>query len=236
LFDLHVVDLSGPVPSLPITISSTTATGEGVRRFFWTPPGDRLVYVAHRDFAVLELYLADSTGATPDVLLSPPFGTGVVEKEALARGGQTVVFSNNEFDIRQIYAVDISGAVPSAPVRISHELTAKAESVVEWELSPDGRFLFYWSAGAADSFSVHVVDLNTFPPTNMHMLTTTAVGYASPGWCFGNDGDAALTMDLDTTVGAMELYYIRDLSAPTFAKISGPLVEGGRVWKCGFPQ
>jgi hypothetical protein len=227
LFELFVVDLSGAMPSLPISVSSTAATGRGVERLAWTPNGDHLIYVSDiATFGVFELFLADPTGATPAVRLNPPLGNGAVERETFARNGQTVVFLVNESDIRQIYAVDISGSTPSAPVRISEV----NEHVPEFEVSSDGLSLIYKS-GFSDSWSLGAIDLSVFPP---RAPVSLYVGIHEPAWCFGNNDDAAVAADLDVD-GDVGLFYVRNLKAPTFEKVSGPLIEDGRVRQCAFP-
>lgn len=232
LRELYVIDVSGMVPSAPVAVSPMSATGEGVERFSWNKNADRLIYLAGREnFSGLELFLADPTGVTPAVMLNPPIATsGAVRQEHFVRSGEGVVFSVDDANTHEIFAVDFSAATPSAPVRVNHAFGVD-DKLYAWELSPDERTVIYSVVGPLVPWAVYTVDVSTFPPGAPVLMSS---GEVEPAWCFKNSGELALAADLETG-GTGGLFLARNPHLAAFDKISGPILDGGRVFRCAFP-
>jgi hypothetical protein len=226
--ELFSVDVSGPVVGEPQVISSTTATGNGVVRVVWSTGGGNLLYVADReDFGVMELFESNvEPGHTRK--LSPELQSGAVVAEAYAMKESMVVFQIRQFTGSGLYAIDLRDP-NSLPVMISQEVGEG--DLLEWELSPDKTMILYSIIGSG-GYELYSIDLLT--PIGAPVLLGSSP--ILPKWCWDTSDRAAITVAHDETIGAAELFLIEDLRNPTYKKASGPLVEGGQVRSCAFPQ
>ena len=111
-------------------------------------------------------------------------------------------------------------------------LTDTLDDLLSWSLSPDGTRLVLSVREAASTYATFVVDVTAAGGAVPRLLWR---GTTAPAWCWAQGGGLALASDMEVA-GQAELFWVPDLTLPTFAKISGPLVEGGRVHSCAFPS
>ena len=225
--ELFVVDVNGPVPGAPRTVSSTAASTGDVQRFVFDALGDRLVYATEPDGGSVDaVYLADLRGGAP-VRVSPVLPRMQVLSEAWAGGDGAVIIELYDDSRRALYLTDVRGAVPGVPVRLTDAL----DDLLSWSLSRDGTRLVLGVREAASTYATFVVDVTAAGGAVPRLLWR---GTTAPTWCWAQDGGLALATDVEVA-GQAELFWVPDLTLPTFAKISGPLAEGGRVHSCAFP-
>lgn len=225
--ELFVVDVNGPVPGAPRTVSSTAASTGDVQRFAFDALGDRLVYATEPDGGSVDaVYLADLRGGAP-VRVSPVLPRMQVLSEAWAGGDGAVIIELYDDSRRALYLTDVRGAVPGVPVRLTDAL----DDLLSWSLSRDGTRLVLGVREAASTYATFVVDVTAAGGAVPRLLWR---GTTAPTWCWAQDGGLALATDVEVA-GQAELFWVPDLTLPTFAKISGPLAEGGRVHSCAFP-
>lgn len=174
--ELFVVDVSGatPGPSVPVSPPLQAFGDVSTQDFWWSPDGRWALMLA--DVAVdgvIELYAADLGGATPApaVPLHPPLPAGSDADDGVlfVPDGSRVIFLVDQAaaDDHELFMVDLSGAVPGAPVRLNLDLPAGGDvGFDDYTLSPDGRRLFYIADQRADNdFELYLVDVSTPDPT-----------------------------------------------------------------------
>jgi len=225
LDELFVIDLTAMGPTVPRVVSNANATGDGVTRFAFNGDGSWLVYASNvTGSGQYDLFLADPSGVIPAATISP---VQSVRREAWAHGDDTIVMEIDERDVHRLYAARITATGPDgAAVLISNP----DEHVESWDLSRDGNHLIYSVEAAAGRYELHAVDLGTLASRRLTSGSMRAV------WCWASKQTRALAIVTDLEVsGTAELYWVADVVAPTFAKISGPLVEDGDVLSCAFP-
>lgn len=231
LDQISVVDVGGAFPAAPRIVNGPMPMGaDGVAAMFWNESGTMLAYRADQTTSGLrELFIADPTGTstvTPNV---HPLSMGQnLFGEQWFNGG--LLYYVSEGAQRNLYWTEVVQMVPQAPVLLNHVL-AVDEGVNDFEISQNGERLIYASRdNGTDTASLYYVDLTVMPPAPQ--LINQGSNFVS--WCSAPDGRLAVIADLDTP-DQYELYLVRDVTAPTFEKISGPLVAGGQVGECQFP-
>ncbi len=227
--ELFIVDVSGPVPGPAVVVSSTAATTDSVERFAFDAIGDRMLYATlPRDYETNAVFLADLRGGAPVARVSPVLADISLVGETWARRDSVVIIDlYGDGRRRELYLTDVSGAAPGAPQR----LTGETEELQQWSLSPAGDRLVFTVEEAGGAFVTYTLDLSDLSALTPLLLGRGTVPHAA---CWSPSGGLALAADLDIA-GQAELFWIADPGAPTFAKISGPLVAEGQVTSCAFP-
>ncbi len=210
--------------------------------FIVSEDGDTLVFDGDLDTDdVDEVYYVDLSGdapATPVKLNSALVADGDVSRISLSANGETLVYVADQAtnDIYELYYVDLSGASPAAPVKLSGTLDAD-EGV--WtkptpKISNDGnRVIYVADSDTNDVFELFYVNLSGVTPTAPVKISGTLVadGGVYPEFYISGDGRTAVYLADQDTNDVFELYYV-DMSGVSPAapvKISGTLVSGGAV-------
>lgn len=152
-FYLYIVDLTAPTPGIGVRVHPDllgSTADVGTSGTFFTPDGSRLIYVADQETVdVDELWMVPLAGRVPGApqkLSGTMVAGGDVDDfdTFLSPDGNYVAYiADAETDVfSEVWVVDISGPVPSAPVKVSAPMQPTGDAtMVSW--SPDSTRLMY---------------------------------------------------------------------------------------------
>lgn len=150
---LHVTRLSGLPPSPtqisgPFTLDGAVfGNGHAALVFRWSPDGTRFAYLADRGMDSNELWLADLDSDPPGLpqrLSIPPSDPDMSMFEFQWSADSTKILYRANHDSvtsRELFLVDLGGAVPAAPVKVNPDL--EREQQAGGFLTPDGSTVVY---------------------------------------------------------------------------------------------
>jgi len=147
--ELFVVDMSSASPGAPQNASGGNVGSGG---FQWSPADGRIAFASNRDSAdIFELFVVDVSQAAPGTAVKAS-GTmtygSAVESLRWSPDGKWIAYrvrQSNGHD--ELYAVDVSGAAPKSPVKVSGAMTATCTNcgVDDYSWSPDSKWIAYRS-------------------------------------------------------------------------------------------
>lgn len=231
--DLVVLDLTQPFPqALEARSAPAVADVTGVVGLAFNATSDRLAYRAFQDSGTdLEAYVTDLSFASAPVKVSPPAtGGSLVTHLEWAKGGDLLLMRVQRGPEADLYAVDTTTLPPGPAVLVSTGF-AIGQRFLTHGLSPDGRTLLLQARDDASNFSLYTVDLRGAVPGPPVEIAQTPGGSV---YCWSPDGARfAFSANLDSPT-TTELY-LSDPELPTPVKISGPMIDGAKIFRCSFP-
>jgi len=156
VLELWYVSLASGAPAAAVRLHGPLpTTAADVNTFLWSQDGRRLAFqgdldVANRD----ELYVVDTSGAAPGAtqkasgalvsggsVFSSTTGSGY----AFTSDGARLVYRADQAtnDVNELFLVDVSGATPTASVRVNAALPTSTADVNSFFISPDGAFVMF---------------------------------------------------------------------------------------------
>ncbi len=240
-YHAYMAEVMGGAPT-SYQISGEPAGAGGVDDFNVSDDGNTLVYLGDMDdYLTHEIYYVDLSGDTPaaPVRVNTPIPADSgqnIDEFVLSANGETLIYVGDQDtdDVFEAYYVDLSGASPAAPVKISGTMDA-GEDVSDKntpQVSDDGNRVVYVADQDSDEvWELYYVDLSGVSPAAPVKLSGTMVAdgdvNADPALAANGMG-VVYRADQDTD-GVHELYYV-DLSgvSPAAAvKVNSALVSGG---------
>jgi Tol biopolymer transport system component len=198
--DLVMIDLARNIASA-FTTSSPGATAP-----LWTLNGDSVVFSSSPK-GVLDLYIKNAGGATPERLLyesaDPKFAAG------FSPDGKWLAFHAHVGGSRQVWLLPTTG--DSTPVRLFPDESASHGNAT---FSPDGKWVAYAAGSAGGVSNVHV---QPFPPTGYREQISATQG-TYPVWtadgrqiAFQGPGRSFMIVDLTPVGGRLRVSAPREL-------------------------
>ncbi|MCK6547224.1 putative Ig domain-containing protein [Myxococcota bacterium] len=178
--ELYVVDMSGPTPGTPIQVNGALGTGGDVRSLYEFSPDSRyLAYIA--DFSTAtgdldDLYVADLSAPSPiSTKVNSAFASGTTTvgdvgttKLRFSNDGRFIFYvaSHRVADANEVNVVDISGPAPGPVMFVANQPASFTDVLSsDWEVSPDGRRIFYVADETVDGLDMlYVRDLDASGP------------------------------------------------------------------------
>lgn len=250
--ELWLVDVSNPAsPGAPLRLNGPLVSGGDViiSDFDLSPDGTKLFYMADETTDLVnELYLVDLSGPTPgpSMRVHPPLGSDSDLFNAVWSPDSTTIVGRGDIDvnaINELYAFDVSGALPATPVKVNGVMQASGDvgaSTTDIQFSPDGRWFAYIADQdfeAADE--VYVVNMETgVPGPSMRVNPPFTSGdFDISSFAFSPDS-SKIAFQGDVQVNSQTELWVADVSgsAPsTPYPAHGPLMSGMDVntfdWK-----
>lgn len=221
-YELYLADVSAaPTATKIVTVGGTSfdvETSSG--NLLWSPDSAKVYVLGDLTTdAVYELYEVNvSTAAMQKVS-----GTMVTSADvstsgfSLSPNGKRLAYeSDQEFnDSTSVYVVDVSGATPSTPVRVSHPPTNTALDVFEAVWSPDSQRILFRGDMEFDLINeLYVVDATSTNPSPLKLnATLPASADVESNYQWTPDGRAVIfraDADVNDTI---ELWRVRISSA-----------------------
>lgn len=195
--DLLFVDLSSGLPQPPLLVSTLGAEETTLIRFGWSPDSRYVAYLAaHEQPDTYDLFLAEASGDTPG---GPILATG-----GIIPGGEVLSYvfdpssswlyyvAQQEGPEAQLYRVDLTGAEPGAPQRVSGTIGTLTGEIIG---SPDWSSVLYTlEEGAPSDRQLYLVDVaGAEPGAPVRTDEPLAPDFrASFGATFSRDGSVIL--------------------------------------------
>ncbi|MCP4679256.1 MAG: hypothetical protein GY854_27965 [Deltaproteobacteria bacterium] len=241
IFELFYVDLSGASPATPVKISGTlVANGEVFDGFKLSADGRTVIYRADQQTEnVVEIYYVDLSGPTPATAVrlngGLPSTSADIDGFVLSRDADTVLFyGDQETDnIIELFMVDLGGASPTTPVKVSGELVV-GRSANSPAVSANGQSVAYRMDPETDNiYAVYFVDLSGEDPGLSVKINTTLPVDATTNYCFvSQDGDTVVYVGEQEIENFRELYLVSMMPngqpAPRI-KLNVPMIANGDV-------
>ncbi len=242
-YEVYYVDLSGDTPAAPAKLNTALSTGQDIDVIGLSANGETLAYAGDQEVLdLVEAYYVDLSGAAPaaPVKISGTIvADGDVSDKALPQvsddGDRVLYIADQDTDtVYEMYYVNLAGAAPAAPVKISGTMVAGRSVIASGaQLSADGLAAAYRADQATDNVNeLYYVDLSGASPL-------AAVKINSPLPTNSDVDDFTLSRDsnsliyrADQDVNAdLELYYV-DLSGASPAasvQLNDPLPTSADV-------
>lgn len=224
--EVFLVNVSG-APGTPIELDPAdtfTVRGPGM-----APDMSGYAYW-HGDGLVGDLYFASFDGTsfgTPVLLNTIGAGTDVFAKDFYWSPDSSWLFYMAEHDtagVRELYAVDMSGANPAQPAKVNGTLLADTD-VQAPRMSPEGKHLYYFAAQETMNMEIFRVALSAGSIGADERLHAQTI-HNSTELVFDGEVQAMFTGNLDG--GDIQELYLADLTgaSPTTVMASAPTADG----------
>jgi hypothetical protein len=195
--DLMLVDLSLGVPQPPVLVSTLGAGQTSFIDFGWSPDSRLIVYLAaHEQPDTYDIHVVQAPGSTPG---EPMLATGglIPEGEILvltfdASSSWLYYIGEQDDEIDQLYRVDVSGAEPGTPQRVSGRNGWLPGEIIP---SPDWSMVLYTVEPLApNGRELYLVDVSGSEPgeairINAPLAADVDVAYSAD---FSRDGSVVL--------------------------------------------
>ncbi|MCP4679257.1 MAG: hypothetical protein GY854_27970 [Deltaproteobacteria bacterium] len=223
--EVYYVDLSGASPATPVKLNPSLTTVRDIRDIALSANGESLVYAGNQDSDnVSEAYYVDLSGASPAAPVKIS-GTMVLNGSVFTKaqmqisddGNRTLYLADQDTDgVLEVYYVNLAGASPAAPVKISGTMVAGGSVSSSPALAADGRAALYKADQETnDKFELYYVDLSgASPAAPVKLNTALPTGADVIGFSISRDSQTVIysaDQDINDTT---ELYYV-DLSGPS---------------------
>lgn len=193
--DLMLVDLSTGVPGPPQLVSTLGAEQTLVVDFGWSPDSRLVVYLAaHQQPDAYDVHVVDASGGT---LGEPMLATGGImpgsSVELTFDDASTWLYyvAQQDVETAQLYRVDVSGAEPGVPQRVSGDAGWATGEIIG---SPDWGMVLYTAQQETGDLELFLVDVSGPEPgeavrINAPLAEGVTVAY---GARFSRDGSVVL--------------------------------------------
>ncbi len=219
---LYMTHVKGGAPTSFIVNQEPQEYGE-VHGYLVSDDGDTVVFYGDLETdGISEIYYADLIGdapATPVKVNGTLVSGGEVDGVFnLSANGETLVYvADQETDEKnELYYVDLSGASPAAPVKISG--TLPVDHIVWYKSQPqvseDGNRVIYLAGDStSDTYELYLVDLSGVTPTTPVKISGALAsgGRVADTVVFSADGRTAVYRADQDTDEVFEIYSV-DLS------------------------
>lgn len=236
VFYLYVVDLSSGSPSAPMRVNlpldpaAADVSEDGIA---FTADSEHIIYVADQTVTdVDEIFIVDVGGPAPGtpVRLNGPLVAGgdvLATRVQLSPDRNWLVYiADQDTDtVNELYAVDLRGAAPAAPVKLNPPLVNAGDvATISW--SPDSSRLMYLADADTDvSLEVYMVGVGGFTPTTAIKVnapipaSSVVVNNVTNGFIWSPDASWVAYRADQNVEGAFELFVV-----PMIAGLPGPAV------------
>lgn len=223
----------------PVISGAAASTNELHNQF--SPDGTKIAF--RGDFRIdgtNELFISDLIGSVPGtpVLVNAPMVTGgAVIDFVWAPDSSRLIYSADQEvnDRNELYYVDLSGAVPSTPVKLNSSFIAAGDvSAGDFNFSPDGATVAYRADAAIDEmYELFVVDVaGAVPGPAMQVNTALPTGAdVDVRWVWSPDGTRIIYEAAQDVAAEIELFVVDISSGVPSAplQVSGQMGTGGNV-------
>ncbi len=220
-YHVYMAEVQGGTPT-SYQISGEAVTDGNASEFRVSDDGNTLVYRGDMDVdGIYEVYYVDLSGASPatPVKLNTALSAGqTISDMALSANGETLVYAGDQDtnDIAEAYYVDLSGASPAAPVKISGTMVADGDVYTksQMQVSDDGNRTLYLADqetdGVRELYYVNLAGASPAAPVKLNGTLGANSGVSSNP-ALSADGQAALYKADQDSEDVFEIYYV-DLS------------------------
>lgn len=243
---IYVVDVLASPFGAPVQLNPTFAAGNvptSINYTKFSPDNSKIAF--RGDFTtdgIQDLYLVDLTGPSPlaAVKISGPLGANqAVGSFDWSPDSRWITFQADQdiVDVLDQYVVDVSGAIPGLPQKVSGNMVTGGDVGTDrFRFSPNSQKLLYSADQLFDNmFDLFVVDLSSGSPS-VEMRVNGTLNPADGdvealGFDFAADSTHVYYVADQDTINVTELYYV-DVSGATPGvpvKLNGPMVSGGNV-------
>lgn len=141
--DLHVVSAEQGLSS---TRQLTFTRDKNENNPMWSPSGTFFVFSSNREGPAAQLYMMRPDGGEAQRITDAKDGVADYE---FTSDGQFVVYAAGKPEARQLFRLPMNNLVPSA----AQPVTKHATPVTTWQLSEDGRKVFFAAADSIDQLN-----------------------------------------------------------------------------------
>ncbi len=229
--ELFMVDLSGAAPGSPVKVHAPLVAGQTTTTPRLSPDGTRLAYLVRGvDTADADVWVVDFVGgrASMPTRLSTLGDQQVQGNLGWSRDGRWIVYAGHHDmpDVQDLYAVNMSGAQPSAPMLVTAPGLMN-DNVEVYRFGPNSQWLYIAAAIDSTTPQLYRADLSGDVPGPLQQLNGPLVegGYVPGFMAVSSDGEAITYLASADDAGVFELYLV-DLSGPQpgpALKVNGPL-------------
>lgn len=224
--------------ALPCTVvdnqdgTSTVSCPDGTDETWWTGFTGRIFYMADpENDTTKQLYMTQIDGGIPTVFrLNDDLTTGgTVDYFLASANGQKVIYTANQDTVgtKELYLVDLSGLVPSAPVKVNGTLVTNGD-VVDFRMNTAGTKVVYRAnQDDENKYELYFVDISQAIPAASIKISPTLVsgGTVWDAFFLAENGSGVVFQAEADVDNKVEVYWV-NLTNPTPAaavKINDPL-------------
>ncbi len=198
LREIFFVDLSGATPAAPVKVNDPPAPGEDLQPVRLSPDRLQLAYFVGADLRG-EVHVATFDGAT---VSTPQRVSTLGDQQAYPANitwspdGRWLVYlaEHQQPDALDVYAIDMSGAVPSGPMLVSSGGVVPGSSAPELFFDDDGGWLYIGGEIDSDVPELYRCDLSGAMPGPVQRVSAEVgpAGAVLPVVILSNDSNWAL--------------------------------------------
>lgn len=207
------VGLAGAMPTAPIRINNSLAAGDGLSTLRIAPDSRTVAYWSGDATSgeVSISYIDGDAPSAPMIVSTPTVGAAFSSSLRFSPSGDGLIYSaeHNTPGNRDVYYVELSGAVPASPERINGELLPGG-TVISVVFGPDANFLYYvapQNQAGGELFRAELVGGVPAVPERLSGELTNGGGLSGE-IIFSPVGDALLYTAFQDSTSRQELYLV----------------------------